>query len=265
MGPQRAASRDHAVAEGRQGGRDRNADRGGDVGQARPRGRMEAVDGLARSHRRPGPIDPGRDDGGDRSRTDCRTGRRRCGCSGIASRFGLGGDTVARLLLDGTPRIALDAARGGLQPGFTGVSITPYMLAAGEERIIADRLAGLLSKPPSQPAQAPPATPAADLSGQWTVRIQYRRGRLDAHAPPHAARQRPRRPAPGRVHDARDHRQHRRRRGADPQRLRRAAWRRGQPHVCRQGVAATRWRGRSTWASICRATWTASRRDGWRG
>ena len=30
----------------------------------------------------------------------------------------------------------------------TGVSVTPYMMEAGEERIVADRLHALLSKPP---------------------------------------------------------------------------------------------------------------------
>ena len=41
-------------------------------------------------------------------------------------------------MLDGDPRITLDA-RGGPQ-GQTGVSVTPYMMAAGDERVIADRL-----------------------------------------------------------------------------------------------------------------------------
>jgi L-seryl-tRNA(Ser) seleniumtransferase len=86
-------------------------------------------------------------------------------------KVGITGEAVARALLDGEPRITLDAARG--QPAQTGVSVTPYMLAAGEERIIADRLVVVLSKPPAQPAVTSPATPSADLTGQWTVRIQY--------------------------------------------------------------------------------------------
>ena len=59
LGPQRAAPRLRARDEGRQGRGDRHADGGRDVGEARPRRRVEAVDGLARPHRdaRRRPID----------------------------------------------------------------------------------------------------------------------------------------------------------------------------------------------------------------
>ena len=88
------------------------------------------------------------------------------------SRLGLSGDAVARTLLDGEPRVALFAARGD-SANQTGVSITPYMLQAGEEAIVADRLYAVLSQTPHQDATAAPRTPAADLSGDWDVRIQY--------------------------------------------------------------------------------------------
>jgi len=89
-------------------------------------------------------------------------------------KIGVSGETVARILLDGDPRITLDAARGaGSQPTQTGVSVTPYMLAAGEEKIIADRLVAVLSKPPAQTEAASPAPPTVDLTGQWNVKIQY--------------------------------------------------------------------------------------------
>jgi uncharacterized pyridoxal phosphate-dependent enzyme len=90
-------------------------------------------------------------------------------------KVGLSGEAVVRTLNDGEPRITLVTARGGGQgqPVQTGVAITPYMMAAGEERIIADKLHALLSKPPAQPPPPPTLAPAADLTGQWTVRIQY--------------------------------------------------------------------------------------------
>jgi uncharacterized pyridoxal phosphate-dependent enzyme len=88
-------------------------------------------------------------------------------------KLGITGEAVARLLFDGDPRITLDAARGAGQPTQTGVSVTPYMLAPGDERIIADRLVAVLSKPPAQTDTTTPAAPAADLTGQWNVRIQY--------------------------------------------------------------------------------------------
>ena len=87
-------------------------------------------------------------------------------------KIGIGGDTVARLLLDGDPRITLDA-RGGTQPNQTGVSVTPYMMAPGDEKIIAERLVAVLSKPPAQTESTTPAAPTVDLTGQWNVKIQY--------------------------------------------------------------------------------------------
>jgi L-seryl-tRNA(Ser) seleniumtransferase len=84
----------------------------------------------------------------------------------------IGGDAVARALFDGQPRIALTALGGGSGDQTTGVAITPYMMADGDERIVADALYALLSKP----AAAPPAAtspPAADLSGAWDVQIQF--------------------------------------------------------------------------------------------
>jgi uncharacterized pyridoxal phosphate-dependent enzyme len=90
------------------------------------------------------------------------------------AKFGVAGDAVARALLDGSPRIALSAAGGG-DPALTGVSVTPYMMAAGEEVIVADRLHAVLTKPPITAAK-PPAAPAGDISGAWDVQIQFAAG-----------------------------------------------------------------------------------------
>jgi len=59
-------------------------------------------------------------------------------------RFGISGEELARTLLDTDPRIALFPASGAGDPPLTGVSITPYMLSPGEEKIVADRLYVLL-------------------------------------------------------------------------------------------------------------------------
>jgi seryl-tRNA(Sec) selenium transferase len=88
-------------------------------------------------------------------------------------RLPISGEAVSRALLDGEPRITMDPVRGGAQPAQTGVSVTPYMLAPGDEKIIADRLIAILSKPPAQPESSAPSPAAADVSGQWAVRIQY--------------------------------------------------------------------------------------------
>ncbi len=64
----------------------------------------------------------------------------------------------------------------------TGVSVTPYMMEAGDESIVADRLHAVLSKPPRQPATPSPAAPVADLAGQWSVQHPVRRGQRPTHA-----------------------------------------------------------------------------------
>lgn len=93
-------------------------------------------------------------------------------------KLGVSGEAIVRTLLDTDPRIAMFPARGGNNgAGRTGVSITPYMLSAGEEKIVADRLHAVLSAPPTKDVSTtPPAAPAADLSGQWDVRIEYAAG-----------------------------------------------------------------------------------------
>jgi seryl-tRNA(Sec) selenium transferase len=90
-------------------------------------------------------------------------------------RFGTG-EAAVRQLLDGDPRIALFPAHGEGDSPQTGVSITPYMLAAGEEKILADRLCALLSSPSRKEIVEARVAPAADVTGQWDVHIEYAAG-----------------------------------------------------------------------------------------
>jgi len=90
-------------------------------------------------------------------------------------RLGVSGELVADMLLEADPRIALFPARGDT-PAQTGVSITPYMLAAGEEKIVADALRAVLANPPRKDPVTQPAAPAADLTGPWDIRIEYAAG-----------------------------------------------------------------------------------------
>jgi seryl-tRNA(Sec) selenium transferase len=87
-------------------------------------------------------------------------------------RLGVSGETIARTLLDGDPRVALFPARNGEDRSETGVSVNPYMLSTGEEKIIADRLYAVLSRPPQDPV-IQMAAPSGDINGRWDVRIAY--------------------------------------------------------------------------------------------
>ncbi|HZS05487.1 MAG TPA: aminotransferase class V-fold PLP-dependent enzyme [Blastocatellia bacterium] len=94
------------------------------------------------------------------------------------AKLGITGAELAGILYNTEPRITLNAVggnrgRGAASSGETGVSITAYMMSPGEEKVVAERLHALLSNPPRTKPKQPPRAPAADLSGQWDVRIEY--------------------------------------------------------------------------------------------
>jgi L-seryl-tRNA(Ser) seleniumtransferase len=86
-------------------------------------------------------------------------------------RLGITGTALARHLMDTEPRIATPGGRD--RDGESSISVTPYQMSAGDEKIVADRIHAALSKPPSAPPVSPPAAPAVDVTGQWDVRIEY--------------------------------------------------------------------------------------------
>jgi L-seryl-tRNA(Ser) seleniumtransferase len=86
-------------------------------------------------------------------------------------RVGISGAAVAKHLFDNEPRIATPGGRD--RDGQASISITPYMMAAGEEKIVAERIHTILSNPPKQDAPARTAAPAVDVTGQWDVHIEY--------------------------------------------------------------------------------------------
>src|SRR5262249_6846103 len=86
-------------------------------------------------------------------------------------RLGISGADLAKHLLESEPRIATPGGRD--RDDEASISITPYQMAAREEQIVAERIYTALSKAPRQSARAAVAPPAADLTGQWDVRIDY--------------------------------------------------------------------------------------------
>lgn len=89
-------------------------------------------------------------------------------------RIPLTGFDMEQILWDGGPRIAVSGAGSflpfppNLKPS---ISITAYMMDAGEEKIIADRLVQVLRNPPDRKKVLEP--PAADLSGRWDVHLDF--------------------------------------------------------------------------------------------
>ena len=99
-----------------------------------------------------------------------------------SKQLGITGADASDLLDKGEPRILLGggggggAGRGAAQgqdQGDTGISITSAMMAPGDEKIVAQRLVQVLSaKHTLKPVEAP-AVPVTNLSGRWTIQIQY--------------------------------------------------------------------------------------------
>ncbi len=98
------------------------------------------------------------------------------------AKLGITGEEVSNLLYTTEPRIALGGSggggggRGGRGAGETSISITAYMMAPGEDKIVGDRIFQILSaqRPPWKPET--PKTPAGDLTGRWDVRIEFAAG-----------------------------------------------------------------------------------------
>src|SRR5262249_5216062 len=86
-------------------------------------------------------------------------------------RIGISGADLARHLLDTEPRIATPGGRD--RGDEASISITPYQMASGEEKIVAQKIYAALSNAPRQTVSVQTGAPASDVSGQWDVQIEY--------------------------------------------------------------------------------------------
>jgi hypothetical protein len=92
-------------------------------------------------------------------------------------RLGITGQEAAKLLLDTDPRIVV-ANASGMRPAAmaSSVSIVPYMMMPGEDKIVADKLYAVLSKPPKFDNPPAPQNQNASIAGQWDVKLDFGRG-----------------------------------------------------------------------------------------
>ena len=59
----------------------------------------------------------------------------------------------------------------------SSVSVVPYQMMPGDEKVVADRLYALLSKPPKMAnPPAPPSGQPAALGGQWDLQLDFVHG-----------------------------------------------------------------------------------------
>jgi L-seryl-tRNA(Ser) seleniumtransferase len=89
-------------------------------------------------------------------------------------KMGLTGTEVEKLLLEGSPRIILGGASGSRRGDAAQSSLTvmPYMMMPGEDKIAAQRIREVLSSAPKSPI-APLAAPSVNVTGQWDVELRF--------------------------------------------------------------------------------------------
>jgi len=93
-------------------------------------------------------------------------------------KLGITGEDVRAHLLDSEPRIVLGSAHGRRPDQMaSGVSITPYMLMPGDDKIVSERLHQVLSRPPRlDPLPEVPQGDPVSVGGQWQLEMQFDRG-----------------------------------------------------------------------------------------
>ncbi len=94
-----------------------------------------------------------------------------------AARIGITGPELAKTLLDTEPRIVLGGAQGSRPDRMaSSISITPYMMIPGDEKVAAERIFAVLSKPPKFDNPEVPQGSPVSVSGQWDVKMDFVRG-----------------------------------------------------------------------------------------
>ena len=84
------------------------------------------------------------------------------------------GDEVAKTLDEGTPRIQFDEWSGTRPDQMeSSLTIMPYMMMPGDDKIVADAIFATLSHPPKFSPPEIPQGPAANVAGIWNVQMKY--------------------------------------------------------------------------------------------
>jgi L-seryl-tRNA(Ser) seleniumtransferase len=93
------------------------------------------------------------------------------------AKLGITGQEVHKLLGETEPRIILASGRGRRPDTMaSSVSVVPYMLMPGEEKVVADRLYAVLSKPPKFENPSVPQGEPVAVGGVWDAHLEFGRG-----------------------------------------------------------------------------------------
>lgn len=85
------------------------------------------------------------------------------------SKFHVSGEEMAEELGRNKPRVAVGSRSG---EGITSINITPSQMKDGEDKIVADRVYGLLTKKREAKSTSMTA-PSADINGRWDVDVEF--------------------------------------------------------------------------------------------
>lgn len=93
------------------------------------------------------------------------------------AKLGITGQEVHKFLGETEPRIILASGRGRRPDTMaSSVSVVPYMLMPGEEKVVADRLYAVLSKPPKFENPSVPTGAPLAVGGVWDAHLEFGRG-----------------------------------------------------------------------------------------
>ena len=88
-------------------------------------------------------------------------------------KLGINGNQMRQTMLDTEPRVVVAGGGGTVK---STLSIVPYQMMPGEEKIVGEKIYSLLSKPPSMKQDGPPTGAAANVAGEWKVQMDFSRG-----------------------------------------------------------------------------------------
>jgi L-seryl-tRNA(Ser) seleniumtransferase len=91
-----------------------------------------------------------------------------------ASKIGLTGQELSDHLLSSDPRIIIPATDEVNAQGETHITIMPYMMMPGDDRVVASRLRDVLANPPR--IERPEPDGEGQVTGQWDVEVEFVRG-----------------------------------------------------------------------------------------
>jgi hypothetical protein len=94
-----------------------------------------------------------------------------------ARKLGITGTEVVARLDAGTPRVRVESGAGTRPDRMEStLTIMPYMMDPGEERLVADALFSVMSNPGRIAEPALPTGAPALVQGNWAVTVKYLRG-----------------------------------------------------------------------------------------